>query len=107
MAGLAVQQPAGLLGVEVLSTMTQITTSQVLKLSISRGQQSPLQARYFTARKRPQYPLNRRLGALQNQSGHYEKQDNFLQLLGIKPKFLSYPAHSPVTAPNELSQLLY
>lgn len=107
MAGLAVQQPAALLVVEVLSTMTLITTSQVLKLSISGGQQSPLQARYFTARKRPQYPLNRRLGALQSQSGQHEEQQNFLHLLGIKPKFLSYPAHSPVTVPNELSQFLY
>jgi len=47
MAGLTVQQPAGLLGVEVLSIMTWIATSQVLKLSISRGQQSTLQARYL------------------------------------------------------------
>jgi hypothetical protein len=42
------------------------------------------------------YPLDRRLGGFQNQSGHCGEKKNFLPLPGIKPQFLGCPARSPL-----------
>jgi hypothetical protein len=56
--------------------------------------------------KEPQYPLDRRLGALQSHSGRGGEEKNSKPLLGIKPWNPNPPAYSLVTILTELSQLL-
>jgi hypothetical protein len=43
-----------------------------------------------------QYPLERRLGGLQIQCGHYGGEKNLFLLPGIEPKLLGYPTCSLV-----------
>jgi hypothetical protein len=43
----------------------------------------------------PPYPLDRRLGGRQSQSGHCGDENISLLLPGIEPRFLACPAHNP------------
>jgi hypothetical protein len=51
------------------------------------------------------HPLNRRLGAPQNQPGHIREEENIFPLLGIEPRFLGCSGDSLVTVWNVLSWL--
>jgi hypothetical protein len=55
--------------------------------------------------KQPQYPLCRRLGGPQSQSGRYEEEKCFLPLKGIEPRFIDSPTCSLVAIPTEVCQL--
>ena len=46
------------------------------------------------------------LVGLQSRSGRFAEEENILPLSEIEPRFLSYPARSPVAIPTALSRLL-
>jgi hypothetical protein len=52
------------------------------------------------------YPLYKRMGGAQNQSGNWGIEKNLLPLPGIELRFLGRPVSSLVCIPTELFQLL-
>jgi hypothetical protein len=52
-----------------------------------------------------QYPLYRRLGGPQSQSGHYGEKKNLLPLLGIESWLVGLPACNLIAILSELSRL--
>lgn len=52
--------------------------------------------------KSPQYPLQTKLGGLQNPPGHFGEENRFLFLLGFEPQFVGCPVPSLVTVPSAL-----
>jgi hypothetical protein len=59
---------------------------------------------YFTPGKEPQFPLNRRQGALQRWSGHFEGEESLVPARIQDP---DRPLHTVVNTPTTLSLLLY
>jgi hypothetical protein len=49
---------------------------------------------YFTPGKECRYPLNRRLGGPQSQSGCFEEEKNLLPVLGCEPRTVQHIALS-------------
>jgi hypothetical protein len=56
----------------------------------------------FHPEKRSLYPLNRKLGGSEWQTGKLEEEKYTLPLLGIQPRVLAYLAHSLVTTLTKL-----
>jgi hypothetical protein len=57
--------------------------------------------------KKIRYPLDRRLGGPQSQSGRGVEEKNSQLPPGIEPQSSDRPARKPVAIPTELSRLLY
>jgi hypothetical protein len=61
---------------------------------------------YVPSEEVPWYPLHRRVGGPESQSGYFREQINPFPLLGIKPWFLGCPAHSLLTISAVLSRFI-
>lgn len=77
----------------------------MFNLSIRWKLQVKFMPRLFSFRwKSPRYPLQRRLGGLQNPPGHFGEENKFSFLLGFEPHFVGCPVPSLVTVPSALFQ---
>jgi hypothetical protein len=73
---------------------------------ISRHISFTPRALYFRV-KSPLYPLNKRQGGRQSQSGGFGGDINILPLPGIEPRFLDRPARSLIIVPTALPRSLW
>jgi hypothetical protein len=62
------------------STGVQVYTHLFLTLVLQEDEWSTSGTSYYTTVKELWYPLNKRLGGPQCQSGHFEKEKNFFPL---------------------------
>jgi hypothetical protein len=61
---------------------------------------------FYPQENSPWYPLQKRLGGSQSQSGCYREKKYLLPLLRMEPQLLDHPALSMVSIMTKLSQLI-